>query len=229
MGLVPRSRSVRVVGLFSLGLYEFDAAYGFVSMPLARRMFDRDSVELIELRVDDIYRASAVAKTIPDTLGPVYLTQTWSDMNKALFSALWLEKMAISITIGLIVMVAALNIVASLVLLVMEKGPDIAILKTMGAPARSVMAIFMFQGLVIGTVGTLVGAAGGYGLATVLDRYKLIHVPIDVYQIAYVPFVLQPVDLAVVIASAIVICFLATVYPSRQAAALEPVEALRFG
>jgi len=229
MGLVPRSRRVRVVGIFSLGLYEFDAAYGFVSMSLARRMFDRDGVELIELRVDDIYSASAVAKTIPDRLGPGYLTQTWSDMNKALFSALWLEKMAISITIGLIVMVAALNIVASLVLLVMEKSPDIAILKTMGASARSVMAIFMFQGLVIGTVGTLVGAAGGYGLAAMLDRYKLIHVPIDVYQIAYVPFVLQPLDLAVVIVSAIGICFLATLYPSRQAAALEPAEALRFG
>jgi lipoprotein-releasing system permease protein len=150
-------------------------------------------------------------------------------LNRALFQALWLEKMAISITIGLIVMVAALNIVASLVLLVMEKSPDIAILKTMGAPARSVMAVFMLQGLVIGAVGTLIGASAGYAVATILDRYQLIRVPMDVYQIAYVPFVIEGADLAVVVASAIVICFLATIYPSRQAARLDPVDALRFG
>ena len=229
MGMLPRTRRVRVVGRFALGLFEFDSAYGFVSLPLARRMLDRETVELIELRVDDIYAAPAVARSIPERLGTAYLTQTWVDLNRSLYSALWLEKMAIAITIGLIVMVAALNIVASLVLLVMEKSPDIAILKTMGASSRSIMIIFMLQGLVIGTVGTAIGAAGGYGLATILDRYRLIRVPIDVYQIAYVPFVLQPLDLAVVIVSAVVICFVATIYPSRQAAALEPVEALRFG
>ena len=119
--------------------------------------------------------------------------------------------------------------VASLVLLVMEKSPDIAILKTMGAPARSVMAVFMLQGLVIGAVGTLIGASAGFGIATVLDRYQLIRVPMDVYQIAYVPFVIETPDLALVVAIAIVICFVATIYPSRQAARLEPVDALRFG
>jgi len=229
MGVYPRSRRVRVVGQFSLGLYEFDAAYGFVSLPLARRLLDRETVELIEVRVDDIYAAQSVARDIPARLGAGYVTQTWADLNRALFSALWLEKMAISITIGLIVMVAALNIVASLVLLVMEKSPDIAILKTMGASAQSVMGIFMLQGLLIGTVGTCAGAVGGYGIATILDRYRLIRVPMDVYQIAYVPFVLQPLDVAVVVVAAIVVCFVATIYPSRQAAKLHPVEALRFG
>ena len=229
MGVYPRSRRVRVVGQFSLGLFEFDSAYGFVSLPLARRLLDRSTIELIELRVDDIYAAPAVAREIPVRLGAAYVAQTWADLNRALFSALWLEKMAISITIGLIVMVAALNIVASLVLLVMEKGPDIAILKTMGASARSIMGIFMLQGLLIGTVGTLIGTVGGYGLATILDRYRLIRVPIDVYQIAYVPFVLQPLDLAVVVGSAILISFVATIYPSRQAARLDPAEALRLG
>jgi lipoprotein-releasing system permease protein len=111
----------------------------------------------------------------------------------------------------------------------MEKSPDIAILKTMGASGRSVMAVFMLQGLAIGTVGTFVGAAAGYGVATILDRYRLIRVPMDVYQIAYVPFVLEGFDLAVVVAGAIVICFVATIYPSRQAAGLDPVDALRFG
>jgi lipoprotein-releasing system permease protein len=229
MGVYPRSRRVRVAGRFSLGLYEFDSAYGFVSLPLARRMLDRPEVDVIELRLDDIYRAADVAALIPARLGPAYFSQTWAELNRSLFSALWLEKMAISITIGLIVMVAALNIVASLVLLVMEKSPDIAILKTMGAPARSVMAIFMLQGLVIGTVGTLVGAVAGAAIAVVLDHYQLIRVPMDVYQIAYVPFVLEGIDLAVVVVCAVAICFVATIYPSRQAAKLDPVDALRFG
>ncbi len=229
MGIYPRSRRVRVVGRFSLGLFEFDSAYGFVSLPLARRMLARGETDVIELRIDDIYRASDVAALIPATLGAQYFCQTWAELNKSLFSALWLEKMAISITIGLIVMVAALNIVASLVLLVMEKSPDIAILKTMGASARSVMAVFMLQGLAIGTVGTAIGAAAGSLVAMVLDRYQLIRVPMDVYQIAYVPFVIEGRDMAIVVASAIAICFLATIYPSRQAARLDPVDALRFG
>jgi lipoprotein-releasing system permease protein len=229
MGVYPRSRRARVVGRFSLGLYEFDSAYGFVSLPLARRMLDRAGVDVIELRIDDIYRAGEIAAAIPAALGTKYFSQTWAELNRALFQALWLEKMAISITIGLIVMVAALNIVASLVLLVMEKSPDIAILKTMGASARSVMGVFMLQGLVIGAVGTLIGASAGYAVATMLDRYQLIRVPMDVYQIAYVPFVIEGADLAAVVASAILICFLATIYPSRQAARLDPVDALRFG
>jgi lipoprotein-releasing system permease protein len=229
MGVYPRSRRVRVVGRFSLGLYEFDSSFGFVSLPLARRMLDRSEVDVIELRIADIYRAGDVAAAIPATLGTKYFSQTWAELNRALFQALWLEKMATSITIGLIVMVAALNIVASLVLLVMEKSPDIAILKTMGASARSVMAVFMIQGLVIGAVGTFIGASAGYAVATVLDRYQLIRVPMDVYQIAYVPFVIEWADLAVVVACAVIICFLATIYPSRQAARLDPVDALRFG
>ena len=150
-------------------------------------------------------------------------------MNRSLFSALWLEKMAISITIGLIVMVAALNIVASLILLVMEKHRDIAILKTMGASGRSLMAIFMAQGLVIGLVGTAVGAAAGYGVSFILDRYKLIRIPMDVYQVSYVPFVVLWWDFALVVVSAVLICFVATIYPSRQASKLDPAEALRYG
>ncbi|MEW5980928.1 MAG: ABC transporter permease [Acidobacteriota bacterium] len=229
MGVWPRSRRLRVAGQFRLGLFEFDSAYGFVSLDVARRLVNRDDVELIELKADDIYRASAVAGEIAARFGSRYVTLTWAEQNRALYSALWLEKMAISITIGLIVMVAALNIVASLVLLVMEKHADIAILKTMGMPRRSITAIFMLQGLLIGLVGTGVGGAAGYGLAAICDRYQLIRVPMDVYQIAYVPFVIEPVDLIVVLAGAVAVCFLATLYPSRQAATLDPAEALRFG
>ncbi len=229
MGVMPRARRLRVVGQFRLGLFEFDAAYGFVSLGVARRLVNRDDVELIELRVDDIYRAPAVAEAVEDAHGSRYITQTWADLNRALFSALWLEKMAISITIGLIVMVAGLNIVASLVLLVMEKTSDIAILKTMGMSPRGISAIFMVQGLMIGIVGTALGGAAGYGLAAICDHYQLIRVPLDVYQIAYIPFVVLPLDLTVVLGAALLICFLATIYPSRQAARLNPAEALRFG
>jgi lipoprotein-releasing system permease protein len=229
MGVMPRQRRFRVAGQFGMGLYEFDSAYGFVALATAERLLDRAQVDLLELRVDDIYQAPAIADDILARLGPQYITQTWAEMNRALFSALWLEKMAISITIGLIVMVAALNIVASLVLLVMEKSRDIAILKTMGAGSRSVMVIFMLQGLIIGLIGTAIGATAGVGLGLVLDKYKLIRVPIDVYQISYIPFVILPLDFLVVIASALVVCFAATLYPSRQAAKLDPAEALRYG
>ena len=227
-GLLPRTRRLHVVGLFSIGLIEFDSTYGFVSLDVARRLLGKDKVDLIQLRVDDIYAAPAIAQSIPARLGSEYVTQDWADMNRSLFSALGLEKMAISLTIGLIVMVAALNIVASLILLVMEKHRDIAILKTMGASAKSVTTIFMMQGLIIGLVGTAVGASAGYALSEVLTRYKLIKVPADVYQMSYMPFRVLPTDFALVVVGAILVCFIATIYPSRQAAKLDPVQALRY-
>jgi lipoprotein-releasing system permease protein len=227
-GLAPRFRSLRVAGIFSLGLFEFDSSYGFVSLDIAKRLFGKDQIDLIQLRVDDIFRAPEIARSIPVLLGRDYLTEDWAAMNKPLFSALWLEKIAISLAIGLIVMVAALNIVTSLILLVMEKQRDIAILKTMGTSARSVTAIFMLQGLVIGLVGTSIGAAAGYALCRVLDRYKLIRVPVDVYQVSHLPFTILPFDFTLVVIAAVVVCFVATIYPSRQAARLDPAQALRY-
>jgi lipoprotein-releasing system permease protein len=228
LGPFFRPRPMQVVGIFSLGLYQFDSEYGFVTLDVAKQIFGDEQMMFLQLRVDDMFKSNEVVDTIVERFGAGYMPQEWSDMNKSLFSALWLEKMAISITIGLIVMVAALNIVASLILLVMEKSRDIAILKTMGSPAKSIRRIFMLQGLIIGLVGTAAGAVFGYGLIFVLDRYKLISVPVDVYQISYVPFKLQPLDFAVVIAAAILICFVATIYPSRQAARLDPAQALRY-
>ena len=207
MGMIPRTRRVRIAGVYTLGLFEFDAAYGFVSLEFAERLLGKAVPDLIELRVADIDEAPRISEGIPAELGIEYVSQDWGDINQALFSALWLEKMAISITIALIVMVAALNIVASLVLLVMEKSRDIAILKTMGTSSRRVMTIFMLQGLVIGVAGTAVGAAGGLALCWVFDHYRLIQIPMDVYQVSYVPFVVQPIDFAIVIVSAILICF----------------------
>src|SRR5207344_2983502 len=227
-GLLPRTRRLHVVGLFSLGLIEFDQTYGFLSLDVARRLLGKEKVDLIQLRVDDIFAAPRIAQSIPERLGAQYVTQDWADMNKSLFSALGLEKMAISLTIFLIVMVAALNIVASLILLVMEKHRDIAILKTMGAGARSVTAIFMAQGLLIGAIGTAVGATTGYVTSYVADRYRLIRIPIDVYQVSHVPFTVLPLDFALVVIGAVLVCFVATIYPSRQAARLDPAQALRY-
>jgi len=227
-GVSPSERSFKVAGIFSLGLYEFDTSYGYVHISVAEKLLDRPRPDFIEVRVDELFAAQGVAEAIAGTLGSEYEAQDWADMNKSLFSALWLEKVAMSITIGLIVMVAALNIIASLVLLVMEKTRDIAILKTMGSSAASIRRIFMLQGLVIGLFGTLVGALGGCTLIYVLDRYKLINVSLDVYQISYVPFRLQPLDFVIVVVAAIVVCFVATIYPSRQAAKLDPAQALRY-
>ena len=227
-GPMWRPRTLRVAGIFSLGLYEYDSAYGFVSLDAAMRMLGKDHPDFVELKVDDMFRAQEVVDDIVARFGAEYMPQDWADLNRNLFSALWLEKMAISITIGLIVMVAALNIIASLILLVMEKNRDIAILKTMGTSAASVRRIFMLQGLIIGLVGTTAGAIGGCALIYVFDRYKLIRIPIDVYQISHVPFTLQPQDFLVVVTLAVLICFVATIYPSRLAARLDPAVALRY-
>ena len=228
MGMLPRTRRARVAGVFELGLLEFDAQWGFVSLAFAGRLAGHEEPELIQLRVRDIWAAPQVAEAITSQLGDGYVAQNWQDLNRSLFSALWLEKMAISITIGLIVIVAALQIVASLVLLVMEKSRDIGILKTMGTSPRRISSIFMLQGLIIGVVGTSAGTALGVGLCWLLDHYRLIRIPIEVYQISYVPFVIEPINLLIVVVAAVAICFLATIYPSRQAARLDPVQALRF-
>ncbi len=229
MGVTPRSRSLRVAGIFQLGLYEFDSAYAVVSLPVGLRLMGKRYPDFLQLKVDDLYETRAVADAIVARHGAAYQVQDFAEMNQSLFSALQLEKMAVTITIGLIVIVAALNIVASLVLMVMEKSRDIAILKTMGATARSISIVFMLQGTLIGMVGTAAGLLLGLGLSFVLDRYRLVHIPGDVYQIAYIPFRIEPLSIAVVASAALLICFLATIYPSRQAARLDPAEALRHG
>jgi lipoprotein-releasing system permease protein len=227
MGIVPRTRRLKIVGLFTVGFWETDSAQGFVSMAVAKRLTGQESPTYIELRVDDIYRAPAIAADIHARF-PNDVAQDWTVMNGSLFSALWLEKMGLAIAIGLIMAVAALNIVASLVLMVMEKSRDIAILKTMGASARSIMIVFMLQGLLIGSAGTAAGAVLGRTLVYVLDHYQLIHIPSDVYSVSYLPFRIQTFDFVTVLAAAVLICFLATIYPSRQASRLDPAEALRY-
>jgi lipoprotein-releasing system permease protein len=227
-GMAPRLLNFRVVGTFRLGLLEFDSAYGFVSIELAQRLTGKSGIDHLEARVSDFHDAPAIADAVPSHLGAEYVATSWADQNQTLYSALYLEKIAMGLGIGLIVAVAALNIVASLILLVMEKTRDIAILKTMGASARSVMLIFLIQGLVIGTIGTFLGAALGAGASHLLDTYRVISIPGDVYQVTYLPFRVLPWELVTVVAGGIVICFFATLYPSRQAARLDPAQALRY-
>ena len=228
MGVMPRQRRFKVVGTFRLGLYEVDNGTGLVSLDAGMRVAGTDRVARIELKVADVYDAPRIADQIAADFGTEYVTSDWGDLNRQLYSALLLEKIGMGIGIGLIVMVAALNIVASLILLVMEKTRDIAILKTMGASSKSITLIFLLQGSIIGVLGTLVGAILGTTAAYVLDRYKLITIPSDVYQVSYLPFKLLPWDLFTVVVVAIFVCFLATLYPSRQAARLDPAQALRY-
>jgi lipoprotein-releasing system permease protein len=229
MGMLPRVTKFRVAGTVNSGLYEFDSAWAYIPMAAGQRLFsDGDRASLVEVRIDDIYAVREVSSSVLDRLGDGYLTTNWIVMNQSLFSALWLEKVAIGITIGLIVMVAALNIVATLILLVMEKHKDIAILVSMGASRGAVTRIFMLQGAVIGATGTVAGAVLGWGVCRVLDHYKLIRVPVDVYQISYVPFTLLPQDAATVVVGALLVCFLATIHPARGASRVDPAEALRY-
>ncbi len=228
MGMMPRPRRMRVVGTFRLGLLEADSTFGYVSIDTAKRLFDKDQVDHIQLRLDDVIAAPRISEAIEEKLGKDYLKQDWTEMNRSLFSALTLEKIAMSLAIGLIVGVAALNIVTSLVLLVIEKNRDIAILKTMGASAKSVTAIFVLQGLFIGLVGTAVGAVAGLVVCYIFDHYRLISMPMDVYQVSHLPFKVLPLDFTLVVIAAVVVCLLATIYPSRRAAHLDPAEALRY-
>ncbi len=205
MGILPRVSRYRVAGTVRSGLYEFDASWAYLSLGAAQRLFDsEDRASLVEVRVDDMYAVKDIERVDPPVAWATgFVTQDWIEMNQSLFSALWLEKTAIAITIGLIVMVAALNIVATLILMVMEKHKDIAILVSMGASRGAITRIFMLQGTVIGAVGTLAGGVLGWGACRVLDHYRLIRVPEDVYQVSYVPFRLLPRDAAVVVVAAL--------------------------
>jgi lipoprotein-releasing system permease protein len=227
MPRLNRSRTLEVVGTVRFGFYEVDARFGFVSLETAEALITPDGPNMLQLRLADVDDARRVRDALQSELGFTYQVQDWIELNGNLYSALWLEKVAISLTIGLIIMVAALNIVASLVLLVMEKSRDIAILRTMGAPAALVRRIFVYQGLAIGLVGTVAGTVLGLVVCTVADRYRLITLPSDVYQITWLPFRVETFDVVVVFISAILVCLVATIYPSRQAGRLDPAEALR--
>lgn len=228
MAMMPRLRLFRVVGIFKLGFYEFDANYGLIPLSIALDFLSLPGPDVMQLKVANLEEAPAIRQRLQTSLGAAYVAEDWTQLNASLYSALRLEKFAIALTIGLIVMVAALNIVASLVLLVMEKSRDIGILRTMGAPAAAIRRIFLLQGMTIGAIGTSVGAVLGLAVCWVSEHYRLFELPGDVYQITRLRFQVEPVDVITIVVSAMLVCLVATLYPSRRAAALDPAEALRY-
>lgn len=228
MGVLPKIKACLVVGIFDTGMYEYDSALAYVSLSTAQEFFDLgEAVHGLEVKVADIDAADRIAGKIEQTLGPGFLAKDWMRMNKNIFSALRLEKTALSVIMALVVLVAAFNIVSTLIMVVMEKNKDIAILKSMGATSSSIMRIFMYEGLVIGLGGTLLGIGGGLTLCEILSRYQFIKLP-DVYPISTLPVKVLPFDVALISAAAVLITFLATLYPSWQAAKIDPAVALRY-
>jgi lipoprotein-releasing system permease protein len=228
-GLVPKYVHFKVAGIFDSGFYDYDNSWGFVRLDDAQRLFGLgDVISVLEFKIDDIYKAQQVGESLQEAAGKGFTATNWMEQNKALFRALRLEKVVTFITIGLIVFVAALNILISLIMMVMEKTKDIAVLMSMGARRWQVRRIFILQGMLIGVIGTVLGLILGYGISLAGAKYHLISLSAEVYSIDYVPFAPRLVDGLLVATVSLLISFVATVYPSSSAARIVPAEALRY-
>ena len=229
LGRTPNTRRFKVAAIFDSGMYEYDASMIYISLKEAQDFLALgDKVTGLEVRVEDVYESDKISRKVQKVLGYPYWTKDWKVMNRSLFSALKLEKFTMFVILTMIVLVGALNIISTLVMVVMEKTRDVAILRAMGASARSIMTIFMFQGLLVGVVGTFAGLASGLGLCQLLAKYKFINLPADVYYISTLPVQVEIADVSFVAAAAVVISFLATLYPSWYASRLNPVESFRY-
>ncbi len=237
MGMVPRMKKFIVAGFFESGFYEYDATLAFLSLKSCQEFLDiGDTVSGIDIVVADIYKADAVARNIQSRLGFPFWAQNWMQMNKNLFSALKLEKRVMFIILSLIVLVAAFNIISALIMVVMEKNKDIAIMKSMGATSGMIMKIFIYQGLIVGAVGTLFGSIAGLSIALNLQKisvfvekvFNIKFLPGDVYYLSELPSKVNYADVVTIIIGTLVICFLSTIYPSWRASRLDPAEALRY-
>jgi len=228
-GMVPKYSRFRVVGIFNSGFFDYDTSWAFTRLSDAQRLFGLgDLVSVIQFKLDDIYQADTVARTLEQAAGPGFMATSWMEQNKALFRALRLERLVTFITIGLIVFVAALNILISLTMMVMEKTKDIAVLLSMGTRKAQIRQLFVAQGVLIGLIGTAIGLVLGYALSWVGAHYHLISLAPEVYSIDYVPFAPRVIDGVIVALVAIGISFIATMYPSWSAARILPAEALRY-
>ncbi len=228
-GLVPKYKRFRVVGLFKSGFYDYDSSWGLIRLEDAQALFGLgDIISIIEMKIDDIYKAPQVGTEIENAAGKGFMSTNWQEQNRPLFRALRLEGVVTFITIGLIVFVAALNILISLTMMVMEKTKDIAVLMSMGTRKAQIRRIFVYQGLLIGVVGTAIGLVVGYVLSWAGGHYHWISLSAEVYSIDYVPFAPKIVHGVIVAGTAIAVSLLATVYPSWSAARILPAEALRY-
>jgi lipoprotein-releasing system permease protein len=228
-GMVPKYNRFRVVGIFNSGFFDYDTSWAFTRLSDAQRLFGLgDLISVIQFKVDDIYKADMVAKELEQAAGKGFMATSWMEQNKALFRALRLERLVTFITIGLIVFVAALNILISLTMMVMEKTKDIAVLLSMGTRKTQIRRLFIAQGLLIGLIGTAIGLVLGYVLSWAGARYHLISLAPEVYSIDYVPFAPRVIDGLLVALVAIGVSFVATMYPSWSAARILPAEALRY-
>ncbi len=228
-GLLPRRKTFEVAGIFNTGLYEFDNATALIAIGVAQKLFGLEGrASYIQVKLADIFAAPAIGEEIKAVLPPVVYITTWMELNKSLFSALKLEKNIMFLTITLIVIVAALNIIATLILMVMEKTRDIGILMAIGATPQMVNRIFFFQGALIGVIGTALGVALGLGWCGLANAFELIKIPVDIYQISHVPFRMRPFDLAVIVGVTLLITFVSTLFPARRAAKIDPVVALKY-
>jgi lipoprotein-releasing system permease protein len=229
LGMLPKVKKFRVVGIFEVGMFEYDLNLVLTDLRSAQEFFGmKDDITGIELRLNDIYKAPVVREWLQKKLGFPLFAKDWMQMNRNLFSALKLEKFAMFIILILIILVASFNIVSTLIMNVIEKRREIAILKAMGATNKGIMTVFMLQGLFIGIFGTIIGVTGGYLLSYILNTYQIIKLPADVYYLSHLPVKMKFFDFMTVSLSAIIISFLATIYPAWQAAKLNPVEPLRY-
>ncbi|MCX8072175.1 MAG: ABC transporter permease [Candidatus Binatia bacterium] len=229
VGLVPRMQAVRVVGIFDSGLGEYDGVLAYANLADTQRLFHFDGrITGLEVRLADVYAAPRVSRELTDSLGFPYRVRNWIDLNRNLFSALTLGKIVYSIVLLLIVLVAAFNIVSTLIMVVMEKRKDLAILLSMGATRAGVRRIFVSKGMIIGAVGVIAGSVAGYLLCLLIQRYRFIELPADVYAIDRLAVRIYPEYFLVVAVVALLLCWLATLYPARQASRLSPVEVIRF-
>jgi lipoprotein-releasing system permease protein len=229
LGRVPSERKFKVTAVFESGMYEYDSSMVYMSLKEAQDFLGFENrVSGLEVRVADVYRADRIGEAIQKKLGYPYWTKDWKQMNRSLVSALRLEKLTMFVILLMIVLVGALNIISTLVMVVMEKTRDVAILRAMGATSKSIMTIFMFQGVLVGVIGTLAGLASGLGLCEILAKYKFIELPSDIYYISKLPVKVETLDVIFVTLSAVLISFIATLYPSWHASRLNPVEALRY-
>jgi lipoprotein-releasing system permease protein len=229
LGMLPKVKPFRVVAIFEIGMFEYDSNLVLSDIRPAQEFFGMgEDITGIELRLKDIYKASSLRKRLQSELGFPLYARDWMQMHKNLFSALKLEKFAMFVILILIILVASFNIISTLIMNVIEKTREIAILKAMGATNRGIMTIFILQGLFIGIVGTIIGVTSGYLLNNLLDKYQIIKLPADVYYLSHLPVKMKLFDFLTVSLSAIIISFLATLYPARQAAKLNPVEPLRY-